>query len=150
MFSKFGAAAAVLILFATPALADSTCGYQPIAPSMPSPASIKSASVAGGLASLQDAVSQIKHWQGALKTYRDCLNAEVAQNKRNIAQADPSKKADRISDMKDAITANTKAYDSSVDEEEHVVNEFHASEAAYCMRSDIDKSICPGAHPKGG
>ena len=31
----------------------------------------------------------------------------------------------------------------SVNMEETVVNEFHAIQAAYCARSDVDKSSCP-------
>ena len=91
------------------------------------------------------AFAEIRRWQGSLKSYRDCLNATIATDKRDRGEAARSEKPDKdkIAKFGEEIIASNHAYDVSVDQEEKVVNEFHAAQVAYCARKDVDVSTCP-------
>ena len=120
-----------------------TCGNVPFAPAIASPADLKAKSPTDAHTTVHDAFVDIKNWQSDLKTWRACLDARTAADKRDVAQADPKKDADKIKQWNDDVTQNGHDFDASVDNEEKVVNEFHALQAAYCMRTDIDKATCP-------
>ena len=144
MSPKFGLALCILLVSAVPAFAQGAgCGSVPFAPAMPTPADMKSKSVADAKTALHDAFSDIRNWQGDLKTFRACLDGQGSQAKAELAGLDKTKDADRIKELKDQKATADHQFDSSVDEEEKVVNEFHGAQASYCMRSDADKSICP-------
>jgi hypothetical protein len=127
---------------ATPALAQS-CAGEPIAPAFASAADIQHVSPAAAAAAKHDAFVEIKNWQRDLKTYRDCLTGLSKLDKRQLAGLDPDKDADKIAGLQAGAKAASHAFDASVDMEERVVNEFHAVQAAYCARGDVDKSSCP-------
>jgi hypothetical protein len=120
-----------------------SCGNPPFAPAIPSPADLKAKSPTDAHSAVHDAFTDVKNWQADLKTYRSCLDGQDAAAKREIAQADPKKDADKIKGFKDQITDDGHVYDASVDNEEKVVNEFHALQVAYCTRTDVDRSTCP-------
>jgi hypothetical protein len=120
-----------------------SCGNTPFAPAIPSPADVKAKAPADAHAAVHDAFLDVKNWQGDLKTWRACLDDQDAADKRSIAQADPKKDVDKIQPWKDQIAQDGHVFDASVDNEEKVVNEFHALQTAYCTRTDIDKSTCP-------
>jgi hypothetical protein len=142
MFRRLILAAAALGLTATGALAQS-CGSAPIAPALPAAADIAAKTAAAADAAKHDAFVEIRNWQNDLKDYRACLVNVSNQAKRQISGLDAEKNKDKIAGIKaDAGRANH-AYDESVDMEERVVNEFHAVQAAYCARKDVDKSSCP-------
>ncbi|MBV8800048.1 MAG: hypothetical protein JOY77_09890 [Alphaproteobacteria bacterium] len=124
------------------ALAQS-CGSAPIAPALASATEIKQDSPAAAAAAKHDAFVEIKSWQDELKSYRACMVSFGNEAKRQIPQLDPQKDADKLKRYQDQVKAADHAYDTSVDMEERVVNEFHAIQAAYCTRSDVDKSSCP-------
>ena len=96
-------------------------------------------------AARHSAFADVRRWQGSLKSYRDCLNATVKNAKRDAEENARSGKPDKdkLAQSNEAIAAVNHAYDASVDQEEHVVNEFHAAQVAYCMRKDVDVSTCP-------
>jgi len=120
-----------------------TCGSVPIAPAIPAPGDLKAKSPTDAHATVHDAFVDIRNWQSDLKTWRACLDARTAADKRDAAQADPKKDADKIKQLNDNVVQNGHDFDASVDNEEKVVNEFHALQAGYCMRTDIDKATCP-------
>lgn len=120
-----------------------TCGSVPIAPAIPVPGDLKAKSPTDAHTTVHDAFVDIRNWQSDLKTWRACLDARTAADKRDAAQADPKKDADKIKQLNDNATQNGHDFDASVDNEEKVVNEFHALQAGYCMRTDIDKATCP-------
>ncbi|MBV9571511.1 MAG: hypothetical protein JO056_09755 [Alphaproteobacteria bacterium] len=126
----------------TPALAE-FCGSPPIAPVLASADEMKQKSARDAATAKHDAFVEIRTWQSDLKTYRACLVNIVNQNKRDIATLDPVKDADKIKGVQSSAKAANHAYDATVDMEERVVNEFHAVQAAYCARTDVDKSSCP-------
>lgn len=127
---------------APPALAE-VCGSPPIAPALASAGDIKQKSAREAADAKHDAFVEIRNWQTDLKTYRACLVNIVNQNKRDLASLDPAKDADKIKGVQNNAKAANFAYDKTVDMEERVVNEFHALQAAYCARTDVDKSSCP-------
>ncbi|HSC17604.1 MAG TPA: hypothetical protein VLC74_01710 [Rhizomicrobium sp.] len=127
---------------ASPALAQS-CGSAPIAPALPTAAEMAQKTPAAATAAKHDAFAEVKNWQGDLKTYRDCLNGMVNQDKRQLEGLDPKKDADKIARLQTDGKAANHAYDATVDMEEKVVNEFHAIQASFCARKDVDKSSCP-------
>ena len=135
-------ALAFLAGLTAPALAQ-TCGSAPIAPALATGAEIKQKSPADAAAAKHDAFVEIKNWQTDLKTYRACVVNVGNDAKRQIPQLDPKKDADKIKRYQDQAKAANHAYDETVDMEERVVNEFHAVQAAYCGRADVDKSSCP-------
>ncbi len=135
-------AAAALGLTITGALAES-CGSAPIAPALPTAADINAKAPAAADAAKHDAFVEIRNWQNDLKDYRACLVNVSNGAKRQISGLEAEKDKDKIAGLKaDAGRANHE-YDDSVDMEERVVNEFHAVQAAFCARKDVDKSSCP-------
>jgi hypothetical protein len=126
----------------TPVVAQS-CAGEPVAPAFASAADIQRASPAAAAAAKHDAFVEIKNWQRDLKSYRDCLTGLTKMDKRQLGGLDPNKDADKIAGLQADAKAATHQFDITVDMEERVVNEFHALQAAYCARSDVDKSSCP-------
>jgi hypothetical protein len=144
MLAKTGLVLTFLLVSTMSGWAQSdSCGNQPFAPAIPAPGDLKPKSPADAHASVHDAFMDIKNWQADLKTWRACLDARDNEDKRQIAQADPKKDADKVKGYNDDTKQNGHNFDASVDSEEKVVNEFHALQAAYCMRTDIDKATCP-------
>ncbi|MGH6873150.1 MAG: hypothetical protein ACREHE_16770 [Rhizomicrobium sp.] len=132
-----------LLMGTAPVWAQATCGTVPFAPAMPSQADMKSKPVADAETALHDAFTDIKNWQSDLKTYRACLDGQRASDKSQLAGLDKTKDADTIKTLTDQIKTSDVLYDKSVDQEESVVNEFHAAQNSYCQRSDANKSKCP-------
>ncbi|MGH6889993.1 MAG: hypothetical protein ACREHF_12500 [Rhizomicrobium sp.] len=145
MLVKFGAAGALLIALTCSAAAQGMCGDPPIAPMIPSPADMRNKPAADAEAARNAAFQDIRRWQGALKSYRACLVATVDTDKRNIGEVARSDKPDKdkIASLQKEITASNAAYDSSVDDEERVVNQWNAAGTAYCLRSGVDHATCP-------
>ncbi|HTT85535.1 MAG TPA: hypothetical protein VMF67_18815 [Rhizomicrobium sp.] len=145
MFAKPAVMALVLIASGGAAAAQDLCGDLPIGPEMPAPADIQRKSAADANAAQHNAFLDIKRWQGALKSYRDCLNASVDTDRRDMGEIQRSDKPDdkKISKLKQELDDLGHAWDASVDEEERVVNQFHAVQVAYCGRNDVNRSICP-------
>lgn len=127
------------------AAAQGMCGDAPIAPVIPSPADMSQKSPVDATAARHNAFGDIKTWQGALKSYRDCLNATVSTGKRDVGEMIRSEKPDKdkIAKRQQEVDAANHAFDTSVDDEEKLVNEFHAAQVAYCTRSDVDHATCP-------
>lgn len=127
------------------AAAQSMCGDPPIAPTIPAPADIQAKSPTDADAAQHAAFADVRRWQGALKSYRDCLDATVNSDTRDLGEAARADKPDKkkIDQLQQEITATNQAHDSSVDQEEKVVNEFHAMQVAYCSRNDVDRASCP-------
>ena|SRR5947209_3950690 len=145
MSVKLCLASALLMASAAAAAAQEMCGDPPIAPVIPSAADVRARAPAEAAAERHSAFAEIRRWQGALKSYRDCLNATIATDKRDMSEAARSDKPDKdkIAKFGEEITASNHAFDASVDQEEKVVNEFHAAQVAYCARKDVDVSTCP-------
>jgi hypothetical protein len=139
---RLGVLALAFTAVSTSALAQS-CAGEPIAPAFASAADIQHANPAAAAAAKHDAFVEIRNWQRDLKTYRDCLTGLGRLDKRQLAGLDPNKDADKIAGLQADAKAASREFDATVDMEERVVNEFHALQAAYCARSDVDKSSCP-------
>jgi hypothetical protein len=143
MLNRIGLAAVILAMSAAPALADNTCGSMPIPPALPTGSDIGKMTPDAAESAKHQAFMDIKNWQANLNDYRDCLNSLIDTDKEKMGQLDPTKDSTKISNLQIEIDGATGAHDSSVDAEEKVVNEFHAIQAAFCMRSDVDRATCP-------
>ena len=145
MSLRSGLALAIFLASSGAAGAQEMCGDPPIAPVIPSAAEVRAKAPAEAAAERHSAFAEIRRWQGALKSYRDCLNATITTDKREMFEGARSEKPDKdkIAKFGEEITASNHAYDASVDQEERVVNEFHAAQVAYCARKDVDVSTCP-------
>ena len=135
----------LLIASAGAAAAQEMCGDPPIAPAFVSPAEMRAKTPADAAATEHGGFADIRRWQGALRSYRDCLNATIANDRRQAAEISRSEKPDkdRIAKINDEILTIGHALNASADQEERIVNEFHADQVAYCMRKDVDTSTCP-------
>ena len=142
MGMRVGILAGLMVLVAAPAFAQS-CGSPPIAPAMPSADSIRQKAPAAAAAAKHDAFLDIKNWQADLKNYRACVQAEGSQAKTELAGVDPTKDAAKAKRLKDEIDEANHQFDSTVNAEEEVVNEFHTIQTAYCKRTDVDLATCP-------
>jgi hypothetical protein len=147
MLAKFSVTALVVIGWAGGAAAqDNMCGDLPIGPVIPSASEIQSKSATDAAAVQHSVFLDIKRWQTALKSYRDCLNATDDTDKRALGEAQRGgdktdiAKGDKLTS---AIANLGRAWDASVDEEERVVNQFHAMQVAYCGRNDVNRASCP-------
>src|SRR5579862_9802043 len=145
MSPKIGLTLALLIASGGGAAAQQMCGDPPLAPVLPSATEMRAKSPADAARARHSAFADVRGWQGSLKSYRDCLNATVAMDKRTAGENARSDKPDKekIANWKAEIDEANHAYDVSVDQEERVVNEFHAAQVAYCARKDVDVSTCP-------
>jgi hypothetical protein len=146
MLKKFVLAGIVALVSAGPAFAEGeSCGGLPIAPDLPAAAEMGQKAPAAALAAKHSAFEDIKRWQQDLKGYRDCLDALTNSEKRDLQKEQTATKPDKdkIKGIQDSITQTAHNYDVSVDTEEKMVNEFHAMQAAFCMRTDVDRSSCP-------
>ncbi|HEY6578241.1 MAG TPA: hypothetical protein VIY09_02885 [Rhizomicrobium sp.] len=125
--------------------AQEMCGELPIAPELPSVADMQQKSPADAAAARHGAFADIRRWQGQLKSYRDCINATVDTDKRNLGEVQRSDKPDakKTAKLQQEITDSGHAWDASVDEEERVVNQWNAAGTAFCLRTDVDHSTCP-------
>jgi hypothetical protein len=148
MLAKLSVTAFVMIGWAGTAAAQEqeNCGDLPIGPVIVSAADIQQKSAADATAAQRGAFLDIKRWQAALRSYRDCLNATVDSDKRELGEAQrggdktDQKKADKLTS--DLVNLGH-AWDASVDEEERTVNQFHALQVAYCSRNDVTRASCP-------
>lgn len=146
MLKTFGLAVAISLLAAAPALADTgTCGDEPIAPAIPSAAEMGQKPPADAARAKHQAFEDIRAWQGSLKDYRNCLDADENTIKRQRQDAATASKPDKdkIQKLDDQIAADERANAHSTDTEESVVNQFHALSTAFCSRPDTDKTTCP-------
>lgn len=136
---------AFLMIFAGAAAAQEMCGDAPIAPVLPSAADMRARAPAEAATARHNAFADVRRWQGSLKSYRDCLNATITMDKRDAQENARSDKPDKdkLAKWNEEIEAINHAYDASVDQEERIVNEFHAAQVAYCARKDVDVSTCP-------
>jgi hypothetical protein len=123
---------AVLFL-ASPALAETACGTTPIAPAIPTGASIAGKTGDDASKIKHDAFVQVKAYQATLKPFRECLMKQSADTKASIdtLKDDSAKKAaqSKMDDMQ-------KVYDKTVDDETQVVNDFVALQTAVCKIVD--------------
>jgi hypothetical protein len=145
MLKTLGAGLFLLVASAGCAAADNMCGDAPIPPAIPTAADMKSKTAADAAAARHQAFLDIKRWQGGLKSYRDCLNATVSTDKRDLGEAQRASKpdADKIKGLQQDMESANHAFDASVDDEERTVNDFHAAQVAYCARGDADRATCP-------
>jgi hypothetical protein len=145
MSVRLGFAFALLIASTGAAAAQEMCGDLPIAPVIASAADVRTKPPAEAATAEHGAFADIRRWQGALKSYRDCLNATMATDRRSAEEILRSSKPDKdkVAKFNDEIVASSRALDASADQEEKVVNEFHAAQVAYCSRKDVDVSSCP-------
>jgi len=144
MLNKVAIAALVLIAAGGPAIAQD-CGSLPIAPVIPTASEIQSKTPADASTSQHNAYQDIKRWQADLKDYRACLDSLTNSQKRDLQNEQGASKPDKdkIKGIQDNIAQTSRAFDSSVDTEEKVVNEFHAMQTAYCSRQDVNRASCP-------
>ncbi|MGD0192074.1 MAG: hypothetical protein ABSD74_15140 [Rhizomicrobium sp.] len=145
MLKAFGLGLFVLAATAGSAWADNMCGDEPIAPLIPTVSEMKLKTPTEAATSRHTAFLEVKKWQSDLQSYRNCLGAAQTADKRKIGEIQRSDKPDKdkIAGVQQDLTALGAAYDSSVDEEERIVNDFHAALVAYCVRPDVDRSACP-------
>jgi hypothetical protein len=145
MFRAFGVGLLLLVASSGGAAAQGVCGDNPIAPEIAAPADILQKSPADAAAAKHATFQDIKRWQGALKSYRDCINASISADNRKIGEAQRADKPDpdKIKGLQLDIQNASKAYQASTDNEERIVNDWNAMSTAYCTRTDVDKTSCP-------
>jgi hypothetical protein len=146
MLKKLGLAAVISVVAAAPAWAESSCGGEPIPPDVPSVAALGQMTPVDAQKAKHQAFVDVTTWQKTgLKDYRNCLDADENQIKRDrvnaASQSKPDK--DKIKRLDGQIADDEKASAHSTDTEEHVVNDFKALSTAFCERGDVDKSSCP-------
>jgi hypothetical protein len=139
MLTKFKLIAAAVLLFPASAMAQ-TCGTAPARPDIPKQKSLSDKSTADIQTIQHQAFATVKDWQSSVKPYRDCLAGISTADKQKIAG---SSDATQIAQWKAESKAADHAFDATVDTEELMVADFHAIQAAYCMRPDADASVCP-------
>jgi hypothetical protein len=122
-----------VLLLASPALAETSCGTTPIAPAIPAASSVAGKTADEATKSKHEAYVQVKAYQATLKTFRECLVTQTTALKGTIAAAkDDAAKNDvtaKVADMQ-------KAYDKTVDDETQVVNDFVVLQTAVCKIVD--------------
>ena len=136
---------AALLASGVSAAAQDMCGDLPIAPDILSATEMHARPPAEALTAMRSAFSEMKRWQGDLKSFRDCLNASINTGSRDISEQQHSDKPDKdkIAKLQASLKKVNDLWNSSVDDEERIVNRFHAAQTAYCTRSEIDRAICP-------
>jgi hypothetical protein len=135
MFKSVCLIGAILVL-ASPALADESCGNSPLAPAIPAASDLSGKNADDAHAFVLSALKSVKAYQGTLSTYRECLQTQAANQKPIIADAKAKgdkTKADAAQSQMDALQAS---YDKTVDTETQVVTDYSNLHAAYCKMGD--------------
>lgn len=145
MLIKWAVALALVVASGGAGVAQQMCGDPPIAPLVPSPTEMRQKSPVDAAATRHSSFLDVTSWQGQLKSYRDCLNATTDTDRRKLGEMQRSDKPDKdkMAKLTEEMKNTSHAFDSSVDQEERVVNEFHAAQVAYCTRSDVNRATCP-------
>jgi hypothetical protein len=146
MSNKFVLAAALAAVFAAvPALAENSCGTEPLAPAIPPASDLSGKTADVARAEVYDSYKQVKAFQAALKPYRDCLLAASGVDKKAVtdAQANPDKDSkSKITALEQDMSDLQKAYDHTLDTEQQVANDFNTLHMADC-KTDTDPNVCP-------
>jgi len=144
MLKSLGLAAAIAVMATAPAWAQNQCGDEPIPPAIPTAADIGTKSPADAAKMRHQAFLDVKAWQQSANDYRNCLESDENQTKRDLQNAQSQSKPDqdKIKRLQAQIAAD-EAANNKRDTEERLVNAFNALRTAYCDRSDVDKSPCP-------
>jgi hypothetical protein len=123
-----------VLLLASPALAETSCGTTPIAPAIPAGSSLAGKTADEATAIKHEAFVQVKAYQGTLKPFRECLVKQTSALKATAGDPkdDAAKAAAAKRDADDKIAAMQKAYDKTVDDETQIVNDFVALQTAVC------------------
>jgi hypothetical protein len=117
----------LLIPASAPAWADyASCGDEPIAPVIPSPAELNQESPVDAQKSTRDAFWADSAWHGALQVYRNCFDFVDA---RSQGQPQSQSDQDKINKLKA--------------DEMRVASDLQKLLHAYCARPDTNKAICP-------
>ena len=137
-------AAAILTAAAMPAFAEGDCGPAPVAPAIPVASDLSGKTVEAGRAEVVAAYHDVKGYQGALKPYRACLNAQDDADAAAIAEAKSKgdKEKDKIQPLQDRIAARLIAKNQTVDTDHQVFTDFNNLHMAQCV-NDTDPKICP-------
>ncbi len=135
MFRSVCLIGAVLVM-ASPALAEQSCGSAPIAPAIPAASDLSGKTADDAHNVVLGALKGVKAYQGTLSTFRECLTTAANAQKPIIADAkaknDKAKAESAQADM-DAMQA---AYDKTVDTETQVVTDYSNLHTAYCKMGD--------------
>jgi hypothetical protein len=125
--------AGAVLMIASPALADSACGPNPIAPAIPGASAVAGKTADEAVKIRHEAFVQVKAYQGTLKPFRECLMKQTTDAKAAVEAAkDDSAKKTAQAKMDDL----QKAYDKTVDDETQTVNEYGALQTAVCKVAD--------------
>ncbi len=129
-----------VLLLASPALADTSCGTTPIAPAIPTASSIAGKTADDATSIKHEAFLQVKAYQATLKPFRECLVKQTSALKAAADAGSDDKDKDAAArakrDAADKISSMQKVYDKTVDEETQVVNDFVALQTAVCKVVD--------------
>ena len=118
-----------VLLLASPALAEISCGTTPIAPAIPTASAIAGKTAEEATAAKHEAFVQVKAYQATLKTFRECLITQTTALKGTVdaAKDDAAKKA-----VTEKVEAMQKVYDKTIDDETQVVSDYGALQTAVC------------------
>lgn len=132
MFKSVCLMGAVLVL-ASPAFAETSCGSAPIAPAIPGASDLSGKSTDDAHTAVLNALKSVKAYQGTLNSFRECLVTQTNAQKAAQAAAKDDKEKKTATEQMAALQA---AYDKTVDTETQVVTDYSNLHTAYCKLGD--------------
>jgi hypothetical protein len=144
MFKSVCLIGAVLMI-ASPALAEQSCGSSPIAPAISGAAELSGKSIDDAHTVVLAALKNVKAYQGTLSSFRECLTTQANAQKAVVAEAKSKGDKAKIDAAQQQMQIMQAAYDKTVDTETQVVTDYSGLHDAYCKLGDGLKG-CPKAH----
>ena len=132
MFKSVCLIGAVLVL-ASPALADTSCGTAPIAPAITAPSDLSGKTTDEAHTLALGALKSVKAYQATLSSFRECLVTQTNALKASLASAKDDKAKQATTEQ---MTTMQAAYDKTVDTETQVVTDYSNLHTAYCKMGD--------------
>ena len=122
-----------VLMIASPALADTSCGTAPIPPAIPGAADLSGKTTDDAHTAVLNALKSVKAYQATLSTFRECLQTQANTQKAAAAAAkdDKEKKA-----AQEQMQITQAAYDKTGDTETQVVTDYSNVHTAYCKMGD--------------
>lgn len=135
MFRSVCLIGAVLVL-ASPALAELSCGSAPIAPAIAGASDLAGKTTDDAHTMVLGALKSVKAYQGTLSTFRECLTTAANNQKPLIADFKAKNDKAKMDAAKADMDAMQAAYDKTVDTETQVVTDYSNLHTAYCKMGD--------------
>jgi hypothetical protein len=132
MLQRVWFAGVLIAMTAVPAVADMSCGSEPLAPSIPAIGELAGKTPDDAHNLVLDALKHVRTYQANLGTYRKCLKAQEDIDMAALDAAKVSGDKAKIAAAKAQVQAVIDVENKTIDTEQQVATDYNNLHAAYC------------------